>query len=418
MIKIKKLNCGSTLITEQTDYVQSAAIGIWVKTGAINESDEISGISHFIEHMMYKGTETRSARDIANDFEKIGGLFNAATGKETTCFYVKTLSSYIYEATDILIDIVTNSKFDQEELDKERQVILEEIKTVNDTPDDIIFDTISELVNNGSPLRRSILGTPESLAKINRPEIVDYYSKRYSRDNIVIAVTGNFDEGKIEEIFEEKFLSINEHAPEMTFEIGPYERGFDVDVRDIEQTNICLAVPGISMIDDKYYAFSLMNNIFGASMSSRLFQKIREEKGLAYTVASMNMFYSNSGFFNIFAGVAHDKIEEAIACIKDELKKLVEYGVTDDELAMAKVQMKSLYIFSKENINNRMMALGKNKLLYDRVFTPEEVMKGFDSVTREDILEAASMIGDWSKYSGAAVTGRDFDLKGLIENDN
>ena len=161
-----------------------------------------------------------------------------------------------------------------------------------------------------------------------------------------------------------------------------------------------------------------MNNIFGASMSSRLFQKIREEKGLAYSVASMNMFYSFTGFFNIYAGVAHEKIEEAISSIKAELKKIAESGVTDEELSMAKVQMKSIYIFGKENINSRMMSLGKNKLLLDKIFTPEEVMAGFDRVTREDILEAASIIGDCSRYCGAAVTGKEFDLKGLIEHEN
>lgn len=418
MIQFKKLQCGSTLIMEQTDYVQSAAIGIWVKTGAINESAEISGISHFIEHMMFKGTETRSAKDIANDFEKIGGSFNAATGKETTCFYVKTLTEYINQATEILVDIVTHSTFDQEELDKERQVILEEIKTVNDTPDDVIFDTISELVNSGSPLKNSILGTADSLYGINRPEILDYYKNRYSRDNMVISVTGNFDAEQIEEILEEKLMCMNAHTAETPIEMKTYEKGFDVDVRDIEQTNLCMAIPSISMLDDRYYAFMLMNNIFGASMSSRLFQKIREEKGLAYSVASMNMFYSFTGFFNIYAGVAHEKIEEAISSIKAELKKIAESGVTDEELSMAKVQMKSIYIFGKENINSRMMSLGKNKLLLDKIFTPEEVMAGFDRVTREDILEAASIIGDCSRYCGAAVTGKAFDLKGLIEHEN
>lgn len=418
MIQFKKLQCGSTLIMEQTDYVQSAAIGIWVKTGAINESAEISGISHFIEHMMFKGTETRSAKDIANDFEKIGGSFNAATGKETTCFYVKTLTEYINQATEILVDIVTHSTFDQEELDKERQVILEEIKTVNDTPDDVIFDTISELVNSGSPLKNSILGTADSLYGINRPEILDYYKNRYSRDNMVISVTGNFDAEQIEEILEEKLMCMNAHTVDTPLEMKTYEKGFDVDVRDIEQTNLCMAIPSISMLDDRYYAFMLMNNIFGASMSSRLFQKIREEKGLAYSVASMNMFYSFAGFFNIYAGVAHEKIEEAISSIKAELKKIAESGVTDEELSMAKVQMKSIYIFGKENINSRMMSLGKNKLLLDKIFTPEEVMAGFDRVTREDILEAASIIGDCSRYCGAAVTGKEFDLKGLIEHEN
>lgn len=418
MITIKKLNCGTTVIMEQTDHVQSAAIGIWVKSGAIHETEDISGISHFIEHMMFKGTERRSAKDIANDFDRIGGAFNAFTGKEATCFYVKTLSSNICQGAEILLDMVTGSTFEQEELDKERNVILEEIKMVKDTPDDDILDTISEIVNSRSPLRMNILGSPETLAGINRQEMLNYYKHRYSRENIVVAVSGNFDGDKIAEIFEYKLSSFNRSTPDEPMEIRPYEKAFNVKVRDIEQTHICMAVPGVSMLDDKYYTFVLMNSIFGGSMSSRLFQKIREEKGLAYSVSSMNVFNSFSGFFNIYAGVAHEKLEETIEGIKNELRIFAEDGVTEDELEMAKVQIKSMYIFGQENINSRMITLGKNKLLIDKVFTPEEVIQGFDSVTGEDILEAASMIGDRSRYCGAAVTGADFDLKGLIEDDH
>ena len=418
MINIKKLNCGTTLITEKTDYVQSAALGIWVKSGAIYENEDISGISHFIEHMMFKGTEKRSAKEIANDVDKIGGSFNAFTGKEATCYYIKTLSSNIYKGAEILLDMVTGSIFSQEELDKERNVILEEIKMVKDTPDEDVYDTISELVNNGNQLKMNILGSPESLAGINRPEMVEYYKRRYSRENIVIAVAGNFDEEIIAEVFEEKLNGLNPDTPDFPMVMKPYEKKFDVKVKDIEQTHICLAVPGVSLIDDKYYAFVLMNNIFGGSMSSRLFQKIREEKGLAYSVMSMNAFNSFSGFFNIYAGVAHDKTEETIAAIKEELTLFAEQGATDEELAMAKEQVKSSYIFGQENINSRMITLGKNKLLVDKVFTPEEILSGFDNVTREDILEAASMIGNMDQYCGAAVTGTEFDLKGLVENDH
>ncbi|MBQ6496558.1 MAG: insulinase family protein [Firmicutes bacterium] len=415
MITIKQLDCGTTLIMEKTDYVQSAALGIWVKSGAIHENTGNSGISHFIEHMMFKGTEKRTAKEIANAVDMIGGVSNAFTGKEATCYYIKTLSSNIYEGAEILIDMVTGSLFDQTEMDKERSVIMEEIKMVKDTPDDDVMDTISELVNSGSPLKMNILGSPESLAGIDHSVMVDYYRERYSRENMVVAVSGNFDEAKIEATFEEKLNSLNRSTPIKEMEIKPYEKQFAVKVKDIEQTHICLAVPGVSMTDEKYYAFVLMNSIFGGSMSSRLFQKIREEKGLAYSVTSMNIFNSFAGFFNIYAGVAHDKTEETISAIKDELKLFAIDGVTDEELSMAKVQIKSMYIFGQENINSRMITLGKNKLLIDRVFTPEEVLEGFDKVTSDDILEAAAIVGDHSRYCAAAVTGQDFDLKGLVE---
>ena len=418
MINVKRLNCGSILITEKTDYVQSAAIGIWVKSGAIHETEDISGISHFIEHMMFKGTETRSAKDLANDVDKIGGISNAFTGKEATCYYIKTLSSNICKGAEILLDMVTASVFDTTEMDKERKVILEENKMVKDAPDEDVYDTISELVNNGSPLRMNILGTEESLQGIDREKLVGYYRNRYSRENIVIAVCGNFDEKEIEEVFEGRLDMLNERTESVPPVITPYERKFKVKVKEIEQTHICMAVPSIAMTDDRYYAFILMNSVFGGSMSSRLFQKIREEKGLAYSVYSLNAFNSFAGFFNIYAGVAHDKAEEAICAIRNELKTFADNGATEEELAMAKEQVKSTYIFGQESINSRMINIGKNKLLIDKVFYPEEILEGFDRVTREDVIEAASIIGNMNNYSAAAVTGRDIDLEGLLTDEN
>ena len=400
---------------DKTDYVQSAALGIWVRTGAADENDSVSGVSHYIEHMMFKGTDNRTAKEIASDVDKIGGMFNAFTGKEATCYYIKTLSSNIYAGAEILLDMLTGSRFDQEEMDKERKVICEEIKMVKDSPDDDVYDTISELVASGNPLGRSILGTPESLAGIDRAKLTAYYSKKYARDSIVIAVAGNFDEERIAELFESRLTSLREKKVTQDFTLKPYRQSFDVKVRDIEQTHICLATPGISMADDKYYAFVLMNSIFGGSMSSRLFQNIREEKGLAYTVCSMNVFSSYTGFFSIYAGVAHDKAEATLDAVRHELEMLKKDGVTAEELSMAKEQVKSSYIFGLENINSRMFSIGKNKLLLDRVYSPEEVLSEFDKVTQDDIKQAAEMIGDYSSYCAASVTGTDFDLERLIK---
>ena len=414
MIKIEKLKCGTTLIMEKTDYVQSAALGIWVKAGACDETDEVSGVSHFIEHMMFKGTEKRTAREIAADVDKIGGMFNAFTGKEATCYYIKTLSSNIYQGAEILLDMITGSRFDPAEMDKERKVIYEEIKMVKDSPDDDVYDTISELVSSGNPLGRSILGTPESLAGIDREKLTGYLNDKYARDSIVIAVAGNFDEDRIREMFEERLNALRVEKVTDNVHLLPYRQSFDVKVRDIEQTHICLATPGVALDDRKYYAFVLMNSIFGGSMSSRLFQNIREEKGLAYSVCSMNSFSSNWGFFSIYAGVAHDKVEDTLDAIRYELDMLRKDGVTDEELSMAKEQMKSSYIFGLENINSRMFSIGKNQLLLGKVYMPDEVLAGFDSVTREDVLEAAEMIGDYSSYCGASVTGKEFDLERYV----
>ena len=403
---------------EKSERVQSAALGIWVRAGASDEWDEVSGVSHFIEHMMFKGTKNRTAKQIAEDVDKIGGVFNAFTGKEATCYYIKTLSSNICKGAEILLDMLTGSKFDQEEMDRERQVICEEIKMVKDTPDDDVYDTISELVAGGNPLGRSILGTPESLAGIDRSRLVDYRDQMYARDSIVVAVAGNFDEEAIEAIFEDRLTSLRDKKPKKEIQLKPYQQSFNVKVRDIEQTHICLATPGIALDDPRYYAFVLLNSIFGGSMSSRLFQNIREQKGLAYSVCSMNLFSSYWGFFSIYAGVSPEKAEEALDAIHYELDTLRESGVTEEELAMAKEQMKSSYIFGLESVNSRMFSIGKNKLLLDRVYTEEEVLSSFDRVTREDIREVAEMIGDYSSYCGAAVTGRDFDLERIVKHGN
>lgn len=418
MVTIKKLNCGTTVIMEKSERVQSAALGIWVRAGASDEWDEVSGVSHFIEHMMFKGTKNRTAKQIAEDVDKIGGVFNAFTGKEATCYYIKTLSSNICRGAEILLDMLTGSKFDQEEMDRERQVICEEIKMVKDTPDDDVYDTISELVAGGNPLGRSILGTPESLAGIDRSRLVDYRDQMYARDSIVVAVAGNFDEEAIEAIFEDRLTSLRDKKPKKEIQLKPYQQSFNVKVRDIEQTHICLATPGIALDDPRYYAFVLLNSIFGGSMSSRLFQNIREQKGLAYSVCSMNLFSSYWGFFSIYAGVSPEKAEEALDAIHYELDTLQESGVTEEELAMAKEQMKSSYIFGLESVNSRMFSIGKNKLLLDRVYAEEEVLSSFDRVTREDIREVAEMIGDYSSYCGAAVTGRDFDLERIVKHGN
>lgn len=418
MVTIKKLNCGTTVIMEKSERVQSAALGIWVRAGASDEWDEVSGVSHFIEHMMFKGTKNRTAKQIAEDVDKIGGVFNAFTGKEATCYYIKTLSSNICKGAEILLDMLTGSKFDQEEMDRERQVICEEIKMVKDTPDDDVYDTISELVAGGNPLGRSILGTPESLAGIDRSRLVDYRDQMYARDSIVVAVAGNFDEEAIEAIFEDRLTSLRDKKPKKEIQLKPYQQSFNVKVRDIEQTHICLATPGIALDDPRYYAFVLLNSIFGGSMSSRLFQNIREQKGLAYSVCSMNLFSSYWGFFSIYAGVSPEKAEEALDAIHYELDTLRENGVTEEELAMAKEQMKSSYIFGLESVNSRMFSIGKNKLLLDRVYAEEEVLSSFDRVTREDIREVAEMIGDYSSYCGAAVTGKDFDLERIVKHGN
>ncbi len=415
MIKTKQLDCGTTLVMENIPHIQSVALGAWVRAGAIDEPASIAGVSHYIEHMMFKGTEKRTAKEIASDVDKIGGQFNAFTGKEATCYYIKTLSDNLGKAAEILLDMILNSKMDPEEMEKERNVIREEIKMIQDTPDDDVHDTVCELVFKGNPLGNSIIGTPETLSRIDRSELIGYMRREYTRDSLVIAIAGNFDEDKICELFENRLTKLEAAKEKKERHPKPYEPRYNVKTKDIEQSHVSFALPGVSMVDEDYYAMGLLSNIMGGSMSSRLFQSIREQKGLAYSVYSVSSAFSNAGYFNIYAGVAHDKIRDAIAAIKEELETLGRNGVTEEELATAKEQMKSSYIFAQENVNGRMFSIGKNMALCRRTQSPQEVIAGFDKVTMDDMRRMAGRICDLDRYCGAAVTNRDFDLKKAME---
>lgn len=413
-INIKKLECGVRVVTENISHVKSVAIGIWVKNGAVDERKEIAGISHFIEHMMFKGTEERSARQIAEDIDKIGGQMNAFTGKEATCYYVKTLNTHLYAGAEVLLDMINNSVFDSREMTKERQVICEEIKMIEDQPDDLAHDAAIEMVFKGEPLGNSIIGTPTSLKGITRPVITAYKNEAYSRDSIVISVAGNFDEQELYAYLEDKFRKLAQAKPKKENNAADYKPACKVITKDIQQSHICLATRTIDLQDQRYYAFSVLNNIMGGSMSSRLFQNIREQKGLAYSVYSSNSSFSTSGYYNIYAGVSHAKIGAAIDGIKQELDSLDRNGVTDEELEMSKEQLKSGYIFGQENVASRMFAIGKNVLLLDRVYTDEEVLSGIDAVDTKAINDIKPIICDLGAYSAVCVTKDKVNLNKMV----
>lgn len=411
MIITKKLTSGVRVVMEQIPYVQSVAIGIWVKAGAVDEDPKYAGISHYIEHMMFKGTENRSAKEIAGDIDKIGGQINAFTGKEATCYYVKAIYNNYRKAVDVLVDMLTNSLLAKEEMDKERQVICEEIKMTLDTPDELSHETVTSLIFKDNPLGKSIIGTPTSLNRITRHVMAEYIASEYTRDSIVISVAGNFDEEEICAYFEDKFLSLRESKPEKNFPTAPYEPSCKVITKDIEQSHLCLATKAISIDDDRYYAFAILNNIMGGSMSSRLFQNIREEKGLAYSVYSLLGAYRQDGYYNIYAGVSHENIKSAIHGIREELNELNRSGIKAEELESSREQLKAGYIFGQENVAGRMFKNGKNTILTDKVVSADEVIAGFDKVTPDDLEEVKKIVCDFDNYSASLVTRHRVDLK-------
>ncbi len=414
MVVTKTLSSGVRIVMEQISHVQSVAIGIWVKAGAVDEDPKYAGISHFVEHMMFKGTENRTAREIAADIDKIGGQINAFTGKEATCYYVKAIYSNYKKAADVICDMLNNSRFDREEMNKERMVICEEIKMTQDAPDELSHETVTNMVFKGNPLGKSIIGTPTTLKRITRNVILDYVNREYTKDNIVISVAGNFDVDDVCAYFEAKLPDLATSKAEKDHTYAEYVPGFKTITKDIEQSHLCLATKGLSLDDDRTYAFGILNNIMGGSMSSRFFQNIREQKGLAYAVYSMQGNFSQDGYFNIYAGISHDKIKDAIYGIKDELDFLAAEGVTEEELESSREQLKASYIFGQENVAGRMFKNGKNILLGNQIKTPEEVIGGYDSVTMDDIEKVKQMICNFDQYSAALVTNKKFDLKKVM----
>ena len=410
MVKKKTLHNGTRMIMEKIPSVQSVSVGIWVKTGSIDEKPENEGISHLIEHMFFKGTKERSAKKIAEDFDRIGAHSNAFTGKECTCYYVKTLESNIEKACEILTDMFMNSEFDPLEFEKEKTVIYEEIKMIEDSPEDDVHDILSEMVFRGTPLESPIIGTIESLSAIDRNRVLSYIENEYTADSIVVSVSGSFNEDAVCEIFEKNLSRLK--GTKSKAEPSPilYVPERKVKVKEVEQSHICLGIKGVPQEDDLFYTMILLNSIVGGSMSSRLFQNIREEKGLAYSVYSNVQSYVNDGIFSIYAGVSHEKVKETLAAVAQELEILAKNGVTEDELLIAKEQFKSSYVFSQENVSSRMFANGKNLLLLSRYLSPREVIEKVDSVGMDKIERAFKMIVDMDQYSAIMISNKDYDL--------
>ena len=416
MTKKLILDNGIRVIVDYIPQVQSVSLGFWVGTGSSKESKEYAGISHFTEHMMFKGTKKRSAKEIAQTIDGIGGQFDAFTGKEATCYYVKSMKDGVLTSADVLTDMLSNSLFDEKEMNRERNVIKEEIKMANDTPEDVVIEKAQEMVDKKTPMENSILGTPSSLNRIT-PEIMKAYVKdTYTKDQIVVSVSGNFDEEALMEFLNSKFKSFRgkQKVSAEQREDVIYKPGYKSIVKDIEQAHICLATKGVAMTDKRFYALNVLNNAMGGSMSSRLFQNIREEKGLAYAVHSHNSSGTSSGYFGIYAGVGHQNISLAIQGIKEELKDLHINGLTEKEVEYSKKQIVASFVYSMESTMSRMLRNGRNQLFLNKNFEPKEIIKKYESITMEDIEEAKALIDNFDSYSLCVCSSEELDAKRLM----
>lgn len=415
MLEIRKLSNGIRLIMDPVKEVESVTLGIWIKTGSLYEEKKYAGISHFVEHMMFKGTEKRTYSDISREIDRIGGSINAFTGKEATCYHVKLVSSKLFEGADVLVDMVENSVFPKEEMNKERYVIEEEIKMTLDSPEDLAHDLSTELIFKGNALGNSIIGTPSSLKRITQNVMRGYVKRRYTRDNIIVSIAGKFDEDEVVAYFEKQFEKLDSVADEISFVEAEYKPTIKVVQKDIEQCNLCMGLPTFGIDDSRYYPMQVLNNIFGGTMSSRLFRNIREEQGLAYSIFSMFASYKGLGYFKIYAGLNRNKVEEAIKGIQNEISHLAKNGIEDDELEASREQLKAGFVFSQESTASRMLTNGRMAILLDRVVPIDEIISAYDSITKSEVENLISNISDFTKYSAVAVTGKErLDLRRMM----
>lgn len=415
MLEIRKLSNGIRLIMDPVKEVESVTLGIWIKTGSLYEEKKYAGISHFVEHMMFKGTEKRTYSDISREIDRIGGSINAFTGKEATCYHVKLVSSKLFEGADVLVDMVENSVFPKEEMNKERYVIEEEIKMTLDSPEDLAHDLSTELIFKGNALGNSIIGTPSSLKRITQNVMRGYVKRRYTRDNIIVSIAGKFDEDEVVAYFEKQFEKLDSVADEISFVEAEYKPTIKVVQKDIEQCNLCMGLPTFGIDDSRYYPMQVLNNILGGTMSSRLFRNIREEQGLAYSIFSMFASYKGLGYFKIYAGLNRNKVEEAIKGIQNEISHLAKNGIEDDELEASREQLKAGFVFSQESTASRMLTNGRMAILLDRVVPIDEIINAYDSITKSEVENLISNISDFTKYSAVAVTGKEsLDLRRMM----
>lgn len=385
-----QLDNGVRIITEKVPGVRSAATGIWVGAGSRHENERNSGISHFIEHLMFKGTEKRTATQIAEELDAVGGQLNAFTTKEFTCYYAKTLDEHFNLALDVLADMFFNSTFSEKAIEKERGVIEEEIKMYEDTPDELIHDLFVRTVWPEHPLGKPILGSIDSLEKITRQDITSYIDGNYLPERVVVAVAGNIDHDAVREKIVSYFAHLEKKRKAGTVSPpdNPPARSTNLS-RPTGQVQICLGTPGVSQLDDRLYSVYILNNVLGGGLSSRLVQKIREERGLAYSVYTYHTAFCDTGLFTFYAGTSPTKYDEVIELILQEIKGVTEKGITEKELTRTKEQIKGSLYLGLESVSSRMTRLGRSELCIGRVITPDEVIKKISAVTLDDVQSIA-----------------------------
>lgn len=388
MYNMIRLSNGLRVVIEKIDYVRSVSVGLWIENGSRNETVDNNGISHFIEHMLFKGTTKRTAKELAEVIEDVGGQVNAFTGKEATCFYIKLLDSHIELALEVLADMLFNSKFSPEEIEREKSVIIEEINMNEDTPEDVVSELHSKVTWGEDSLSLPILGLEETVRSFTRQQLIDYVQSYYIPENSVISICGNVDINEVEVLVNNyfgKWVSKNKiitHYPS-----SELQRGSAYKLKEIEQLHISLGMKGLPTGNNDIYPLLLLNNILGGGVSSLLFQKVREEYGLCYTIYSYVTSFNNTGVINIYTGLNPNYGVDALHLITEELDKFINSPIYGEKLIKAKEQLKGNYILGLESTSSRMFSNGKSALFLNKFNRPEEIIKKIDDITTEKLQE-------------------------------
>jgi predicted Zn-dependent peptidase len=389
MVTREVLDTGLRLITESMPHVRSVSIGVWLMRGSRHETDEQSGIAHFVEHMLFKGTATRTAEDIAQAIDSIGGQLDAFTAKEYASYYIKVLDEHLPLAVDLLSDIVINPAFAEEELEREKKVILEEIKMVEDTPDDLVHELFTQHFWEGHPLARPILGTKETVESFTPLVLRDYFQGVYAAPNLIVSAAGNIQHAQVRELIDRAFDKLPPSGAPHVDAAPKVVPQVIVRSKELEQSHVCLGTNSYPQNHDDRYVSYIMNTVLGGSMSSRLFQNVREKRGLAYAVFSGLSAYRDAGSITIYAGCANDAVGEVVDLCVEELRGMKTGPVPDAELRRAKDHLKGSLMLSLENTASRMSHLARQEIYFDRHFGLDETLAGVERVTSEDVQRVA-----------------------------
>lgn len=379
---------GIRLIKEEIPTMRSVAMGIMVGAGSGNESPNQAGISHFVEHMLFKGTRKRSAYEIAHALDAVGGKMNAYTSKEMTVYYAVVLDKHLDVSIDVLCDMFLNSVFDPKEMETEKGVVLEEIKMYEDTPDELIHDYFAEKILHGHPLAQPTIGHAQSIAAIKREDILDYCQKLYSPGNVIISLAGDLPKN-IDDLLSPYLSDLKGEKVDHSKVVPEIKGALSLKHKKTEQAHLCLGVRGPAQTDDDRYAFSIIDNILGGSMSSRLFQEVREKRGLAYSIFSTLSPFRNFGIAYVYAGTSKENLEQVVEIVLDQFTKIKKEGLTRAEIEKGKEFIKGTTVLSLESTSSRMSWMAKSEFFFNRVITVDEIFDKVDKVTQDDILRLA-----------------------------